>query len=346
MIIAPRLSGIRTGDIVVVSSRDEILATLAADGTSEGMPFMPEMLRFCGQQFRVAAVAHKTCDPAHKTGGRRLENAVHLEDLRCDGSAHGSCQAKCLLFWKTEWLKRADAKGSDRRSIQASGVPAYGLHATTQAPGSSPDRIRYSCQATRLHGATRPLHWWDPRQYFRDVYYRNVTPRWMAKLLFLSWLRALGRVGIGFRLTRRLYAYFHEKLLARTAVDPTGGAMPVGASTPVQALGLQPGQRVRVKEYDEIRLTLTKDNKNRGMWFDEEATVFCGEQFEVEQRVERIINEVTGEMMQMKTPCITLKGVYCRSVYSRNRLFCPRAITPYWREIWLRPESGDGVSSK
>jgi hypothetical protein len=77
------------------------------------------------------------------------------------------------------------------------------------------------------------------------------------------------------------------------------------------------------------------------MWFDEEATVFCGGKFEVERRVERIIDEVTGEMMLMKTPCITLKGVYCRSMYSRDRLFCPRAITPYWREIWLQAVPGE-----
>jgi len=30
--------------------------------------------------------------------------AVHLDDLRCDGSAHGDCQASCLLFWHTAWL--------------------------------------------------------------------------------------------------------------------------------------------------------------------------------------------------------------------------------------------------
>src|SRR5262245_41375262 len=70
------------------------------------MPFMPEMLRFCGQRFRVRAVAHKTCETALGTWkGRRLRDTVHLADLRCDGSAHGGCQAECTLFWKEVWLK-------------------------------------------------------------------------------------------------------------------------------------------------------------------------------------------------------------------------------------------------
>src|SRR6188768_3755929 len=97
---------LRAGTLVEVRSREEILATLQQqDGSVERMPFMPEMLQHCGKQFRISAVAHKTCDSAYKTGGRRLENAVHLEELRCDGSAHGGCQATCLLFWKTAWIK-------------------------------------------------------------------------------------------------------------------------------------------------------------------------------------------------------------------------------------------------
>ena len=73
------------------------------------MPFMPEMLKFCGKKFRVGAVAHKTCDVANKTGGRRVRNAVHL-GIRCDGSSHGGCQAGCLLFWKTDWIKRVNRR--------------------------------------------------------------------------------------------------------------------------------------------------------------------------------------------------------------------------------------------
>ena len=104
-----RLSRFRTGDLVQVRSKEEILATLTEDGRIAGMPFMPEMLQFCGQKFRVGAVAHKTCETAKRTyQGRRLEKTTHLADLRCDGAAHGGCQAACRLFWRDEWLRLPD----------------------------------------------------------------------------------------------------------------------------------------------------------------------------------------------------------------------------------------------
>ena len=43
----------RAGDRVIVRSPEEILSTLDADGTLHGLPFMPEMLDWCGKPFRV-----------------------------------------------------------------------------------------------------------------------------------------------------------------------------------------------------------------------------------------------------------------------------------------------------
>lgn len=37
----------------------------------------------------------------------------------------------------------------------------------------------------------------------------------------------------------------------------------------------------------------------------------------------------------MKNPCIILEGVVCQGRYSDCRMFCPREIFSYWREIWL-----------
>src|SRR5215471_2056176 len=102
---------LRAGDWVEVRTRQEILRTLDRDGRLDGMPFMPQMLSYCGQIFRVLRSAHKTCDPVYTCTSRRLPSAVHL-DLRCDGKAYGGCQAGCLLFWKEAWLKPV----SDTRS--------------------------------------------------------------------------------------------------------------------------------------------------------------------------------------------------------------------------------------
>ena len=51
----------------------------------------------------------------------------------------------------------------------------------------------------------------------------------------------------------------------------------------------------------------------------------------------RLIEESTGEMIEIGSDCIILEGVVCGGDYHR---FCPRAIYPYWREIWL--ERADG----
>ena len=51
----------RAGDRVIVRSPEEILSTLDADGTLDGLPFMPEMLDWCGKPFRVERRAEKTC---------------------------------------------------------------------------------------------------------------------------------------------------------------------------------------------------------------------------------------------------------------------------------------------
>ena len=53
---------LRVGDIVEVRSQSEILATLDENGELDSLPFMPEMLRYCGQRLPVYKVAHKTCD--------------------------------------------------------------------------------------------------------------------------------------------------------------------------------------------------------------------------------------------------------------------------------------------
>jgi hypothetical protein len=51
--------------------------------------------------------------------------------------------------------------------------------------------------------------------------------------------------------------------------------------------------------------------------------------------VTNILDEKTGKMSRMKTASIILEGVFCQSRYSYCRMFCPRAIYSYWREIWL-----------
>src|SRR5438477_2893460 len=153
---------LRAGDIVEVRSKDEILRTLDKNGQLDGMPFMPEMFAFCGRRLRVQKRAHKTCDTVFPTRSRRISNAVHLE-TRCDGSAHGGCQAACLIFWKEAWLKKIDgslvdpatpdSNGDSRRPCGRSSniCTEEDVWAATRLtrPEAAEDPT-YVCQATRL----------------------------------------------------------------------------------------------------------------------------------------------------------------------------------------------------
>ncbi len=316
-----------------VKSAQEILATLDTRAEVDGMPFMPEMLQFCGMKLRVAAIAHKTCDVANKTGGRRVRNALHLEGTRCDGSAHGGCQAGCLLFWKTDWVRPANRAGPERTATATAGSGIDRLQAAT-ARGEPGDLV-YSCQATRLYDATQPLQWWDVRQYLRDLWYGNVGVARFLRVAFLRGLYSLRNLGIGYRAAVAIHDFAHRALTGRPSPYPQG-VIPVGQPTPTENLNLRQGEWVKVRPLDEIRGTITEQNFNRGMRFDKEMAQFCNSRFQVARRVERLIDERTGKMLVMKSPCIVLDGVVCSSDYSERRLFCPRQIYPYFREIWLR----------
>ena len=57
-----RLSNFRAGDVVEVRSKEEILSSLDQHGCVDGMPFMPEMLEFCGRQFVVDRCSNIAAD--------------------------------------------------------------------------------------------------------------------------------------------------------------------------------------------------------------------------------------------------------------------------------------------
>lgn len=174
------------GDWVEVRSKDEILATLDENGRLDGLPFMPQLFKWCGQRFQVHKRAHKTCDTVsgYSSGqwlGRRLPNAVHL-DLRCDGEAYGGCQAACLIFWKEAWLKPVDPSRSASAEpdqipiIKSRGCTERAVLDATRSSDQPPGKgIRYACQATELPGYTQPLKWWDARQYAEDLVSGNVS---------------------------------------------------------------------------------------------------------------------------------------------------------------------------
>jgi hypothetical protein len=332
-------SSLRVGNYVEVRNREEILATLDQDSRLERLPFMPEMLKYCGRRFRVANIAHKTCDTATLLMGRRMRNAVFLEDLRCDGSAHGGCQARCLLFWKTQWLKpveSTDAANKTEVSVAEtqSSYSEKQLHEATRVHTISGE-VRWFCQATEHWAATEPLRPLAVSHFVRDWRTGNANLKLIFKVIFLHLIWKLRYIGCGWRMSIWLYKRLHRIMTGRS--NPFRcGLIPEGMATPDGRLGLQPGDWVEVKSHDEILETVNTELANRGLRYNAEMTPVCGQRFQVAQRVTQIIEEKSGRMMWMKNPCITLEGVYCQALYTHYSLLCSRRVTPYFREIWLR----------
>jgi hypothetical protein len=339
---------LRPGELVEVRSGAEILATLDASGRLDSQPFMPEMLKFCGKQFRVYKRADKSCDTISSSGSRRMWNTVYLDDLRCDGAAHDGCQARCLVFWKEAWLKRVRPSFWQRvrsrdsgKSSRENAIPSQpnalmtieALNKATRTPGGDGNsgRTIYTCQATEHLRASVPLPWWDFRQYYRDVCWGNAGIFDLVRAVFLwAFNRTIKIVGY----SALLWSY--ERFQRMRGGVPYPFRWGNLKKTPSEELNLRVGELVQVKSYQEILTTLDQRNRNRGLSFDPEMAPFCGGKYRVLDRVDHIVNEKTGEMSKLPGVCIMMEGVKCRAWYSDRRVACPRSIYSYWREIWLK----------
>jgi hypothetical protein len=329
---------LRPGEKVEVRRAEEILATLDENGRLDGQPFMPEMLEHCGKQFRVYLRSDKTCDTIYSTGSRRMWNTVHLDDLRCNGTAHDGCQARCLFFWKEAWLKRVQLEESRNENPSVQG-PAKNCftredlqRATrTDVQFENASKVVYSCQATEVLRASTPLPWWDVRQYYRDICWGNAGISDVLRGMFFWAFKKLLRL-VRYRVLLGVYNRI-QKMRGGVPYPFFAGKL---RKTPTEELNLRPGELVQIRSFEEIVATLDQRNRNRGLSFDAEMVPFCGGKYRVLDRVERIINERTGEMSKLPGVCIMMEGVKCRAWYSDKRIACPRSILSYWREIWLR----------
>jgi hypothetical protein len=331
------MMNLRVGDTVEVKSCEEILSTLDSKGTLEALPFMPEMLKYCGKQYKVYKRADKTSHyitlPDYRS--RRMYRTVHLEGLRCDGEYHDACDALCLLYWKEVWLKKIDGKalglirgreekaiGSYRSQISDQAACKFDtLLSSTKIPMDEvgQGKEKYSCQITEVLKASSELGKWDLRQYYRDLASGNIGVRDFAKW---SSLRILNRAYYEIH-GHKLYPFLDERLVQRS-------------KTPHETLNLQVGDYVQIKSLKEIYQTLDVNFKNRGLLFAPELVPYCGKISKVIKIVKRIVNEIDGNMLNFTNSSVILEGVVCTGYISRKRLFCPKSCYLYWREIWLK----------
>ena len=294
------------GTVVEVRHWEEIAATLDQNGTFESLPFMPEMLRYCGRRFTVSKRLERTCEET-EGGMRRIRDTVFLEQLRCAGLAHGGCQKGCRIFWKEAWLKPLDSRSASDGERPAKLFPySVELHG------------QFICQSTELILATSPIPPWDLWMYARDLRSRTYSPSQLLRILCFAFFLRLRHL-----LTGKSYRFVEGRQV----------------KTPSLQLDLHPGELVRVRSEKEIVSTLDQQGKNRGLAFTVDMLPFCGREYRVLRQLDKMIQEPTGKLIGMENTVI-LEGVTCKGCHIL-RGGCPRDNFHFWREIWLERVSSE-----
>lgn len=295
---------------------------------------MPEMLEWCGKSFRVERRAEKTCvdvaPPVHPNRRFAANDAVFLEELRCDGSAHDGCKRGCKIFWKEEWLRPDDSADTSARASSRTGDDELLARLKTKL-----DANRYFCQSTQLFEATEAFpgnkKLWRLRIMVSEI--RN-GDRSVPEML------------------RLVAMWFWQRVLVRAALRAVQGDEWLRGPherAPVVSLNLEPGESVRIKSRSEIEATLDRERTNRGLGVCYEMTRCFGGQAEVRHRVDRMINERTGQMLEISNT-VALRNIRKKRTtmpdsqcLCRNETGdCPRGELMYWREIWLERSNAVG----
>ena len=312
---------LKAGELVKVKDLASIRATLSPEGDLEGLPFMPEMSTYCGRRMKVFKRVHKSCDLQHGQGGVSTGRLVHLVGARCNGAAHGGCQASCTLLWHEGWLERVDEVAAET-GTDSLGVPGADFPAswTIQAQRGPKGEIRYRCQVTEQARYTKPLSPFRLQQYAEDYASGNITVADLVGGTLRTVYRFVLELGVGYGYWVRLYNWIQARRGGLQHPYVQGKL----TKTPVQVLDLKEGEWVQIKPFNEIMKTVDVNNKNRGLWFvPQEMGEYCGSKARVVKRVERVLNERTGEMIHFRTPSVMLEDVYCKGLAIPSRVLSP-----------------------
>jgi hypothetical protein len=291
----------RPGQTVWVRGLKDILGTLDSDGKLDGLPFMPEMLPYCGRSFRVSCRPNRTC--VEGAGICEFDDVVFLDGLRCDGSAHDGCQRRCLLFWREAWL-------SDEPTAAAAHNPADAAEAVLKTRQGE----RYFCQSTELAGASTACL--EEKRSFgerlgddlRDLHSGNIS-------------------SVAF--SRHILETVSNRVKDIAGAESDHAIVGTRQKTERLSLDLKPGEWVEVKSRKEIEATLDVAGKNKGLLFAPPMLPYCGKRYRVANRMQKMILEESGKMIQLKDT-VVLDGVTCEA------WGCQRSNLQFWREIWLK----------
>jgi len=299
------MTKLNQGDLVTVRDFSEISRTLDKFGALDGLPFNPEMLKYCGQTFLVRRRVNKLIQEGVGASMRRIRDVVLLDGTTCDGKAHDDCQRACFPLWKTAWLKPPDDKIEGDQNQAQNVTEVFARDITLKLMTSK------TCQVTELMKATSPLPLWHPLRHYWDITSHTYSPK-----EYLSYI--LGR----------LYRKTLKKILGMV-IKKKPAQKPLVS---VAGLDLQPGELVEVKSADEIRATLDDLGKTRGLFFMPGMWEYCGQRLRVLFRIDRMMSEKTGDIRNLKQTVI-LDGVTCDG---KAHSGCQRGCYVFWKDTWLR----------
>jgi hypothetical protein len=315
--MSQRIARLCPGDLVEVKAPDEIVRTLDGEGAKDHLPFMPEMLEFCGRRFRISRRASTICfSGLGWARGFRTDDVVTLDGVRCSGAAHDGCQKECMIFWREAWLRKVEGT-----AVQPQ-VDSQSLEELRARLKVSTGPKIYYCQASELSKATDFLSRWQRlERYLRGLHAGGFNALQMAKS-FGTYL--LGKI-------RRMLLGVYRRGSGKS-------------TTAEESLNLQPGEWVEVKPMQTIIETLDEHGKNRGLYFSPDMHLWCGRRCRVKGRLDKIIVDGTGEMRRLRNT-VCLEGSTCGCSYMGFDMSgCSRCELTYWREIWLRRSNPDGVA--
>ena len=157
---ATHVLDLRSGDVVRVRSAAEIFATLDDRGTLDGLPFMPEMLKYCGRTLPVTQRGGKTCAamasfaacnrppaPPRTSAATDLPmTASQPACLRCSGRRHGWSVSQTEARSNGRPRPQRPARTRRASSRRGAGLPGNVLQPLTSHESEAGPADR--CQAT------------------------------------------------------------------------------------------------------------------------------------------------------------------------------------------------------
>lgn len=302
---SPNSAKLKAGDIVEVLSFQQILKTLDENGQLDNLPFMPEMKKFCGKRFKVYERVNIAC--IDEIGIGRFKRTITLENIRCDGSDHSGCQKSCYILWKVDWLKRCES------AVVGVEDPLNDIDYYYEFRTYDVETRQFTCQASSLP-------------------YSTVSLSPIARIPYLIKELFSGNR----KVFKFIIDFFHFIMLRVFHRSNTPGCHVLKgelSKTPTIKLDLQAEDLVEIKSFEEIVKTLDKNGKNRGLFFTPEMSNFCGKRFRVKSRLDKLISDKTGQMLDIKNTVLLDESV-CEGVCSG--FGCTRHLYHYWREIWLK----------